>query len=200
MRKQSIALLVAIALGTLGGSVAAHAQAPTTSHNRKTFGFQDSRTGVFHPLGHSEDLQAEVAAVTTTYSGTIEVTVTATLKTALPKGDAVACNVDAIATSVNETNPLLDVTYDDSATAIATVAGSTATCKVSIPFSWLLLTPSATVINSLDGSLSVFMYSPTATTITTLFADFVREHIQAITINKGVPGDGTLAVAVAVTI
>jgi hypothetical protein len=199
MRKQSIALVAAIALGALGGSAIAHAQTANPPFQKKVFGFQDSRTGVFHPLGHSPDL-SENPAATTTYSGTVEVTVTVTLKTTLPKGDSVACSVDAIATSETETSPFTSVAYDETATSIASVSGSTATCKVNIPYSWLLFTPSTTVVNSLDGSLEVIMYSPTATTITTELEDLTREHGQAITINGGKPGDGTLSVSVAVTI
>jgi hypothetical protein len=198
MRKQSIALVAAIALGALGGSAIAHAQTANAPFQKKVFGFQDSRTGVFHPLGQSPDL-SENPAATTTYSGTIEVTVTITLKTALPKGDSVACSVDAIAISESETTAA-SVTYDEIATSVATVSGSTATCKVNIPYSWVLLTPSTTVIDSLDGSLDVIMYSPTATTLTTILEDLVREHTQAITINGGKPGDGTLSVSAAVTI
>jgi hypothetical protein len=198
MRKQSIAFVAAIALGALGGSAIAHAQTANAPFQKKIFGFQDSR-GNFHPLRHSPDL-TENPAVTTTYSGTIEVTVTITLKTALPKGDSVACSVGAVANSDSETNPLLDVAYDESATSLASVSGSTATCKVSIPYSWVLLTPSTTVLNSLDGSLDVIMYSPTATTLTIELEDLLREHSQGITINGGKPGDGTLSVSVAVTI
>jgi hypothetical protein len=198
MRKQSIALVAAIALGALGGSAIAHAQTANAPFQKKVFGFQDPKTGVFHPLGHSPDL--ENPATTTTYSGTVEVNVIITLKTALPKGDLVACSVGAIASSFSETNSLLDVTYDESAASIASVSGSTATCKVNIPYSWVLLTPSTTVLNSLDGSLDVIMYSPTATSLTTELEDLVREHSQAITINAGKPGDGTLSVSVAVTI
>lgn len=196
MRKQTIALVAALALGALGGSVTAHAQ--TANSGRKVFGFQD-RTGTFHPLGQSPDLM-ENPAVTTTYTGTIEVTVTVTLKTPLPTGDKVACSVDAIASSDNTLNPLASVTYDEIATSNATVSGSTATCKVNIPYSWVLLTPSTTVINSLDGNLDVIMYSPTATTIGSLLVNAVREHSQAITINGGKPGDNTLTVSAAVTI
>jgi hypothetical protein len=199
MRKQSIALVAAIALGALGTSVRAHAQTANPPFQKKIFGFQDSRSGVFHPLGHSPDL-SENPAATTTYSGTVEVTVTVTLKTALPKGDSVACSVGAIASSESETSPFASVAYDESATSVASVSGSTATCKVNIPYSWVLFTPSTTVVNSLDGSLDVIMYSPTATTITTELEDLTREHSQAITINGGKPGDGTLSVSVAVTI
>lgn len=197
MRKQSIALVAAIALGALGGSAIAHAQTANAPFQKKVFGFQDSR-GNFHPLGHSVDL-SENPAATTTYSGTIEVTVTVTLKTALPSGDKVACSVGATAISDSETTGA-NVAYDESATSLATVSGSTATCKVNIPYSWVLLTPSTTVIDSLDGSLDVIMFSPTATTITTELEDLAREHSQAITINGGKPGDGIETVSVAVTI
>lgn len=130
------------------------------------------------------DPSSDVTTATTTYSGTIEVTVTITLKKALPKGDSVACNVDATASSVSETSAA-NLAYDESATSLATVSGSTATCKVNIPFPWVLLTPSTTVVSSLDGGLEVIMYSPTATTITTELQDLVREHSRAITINAG---------------
>lgn len=198
MRKQSIALVAAIAFGALGGSAIAHAQTANPPFQKKVFGFQDSR-GNFRPLGSHFDPLADPTTATTTYSGTIEVTVTVTLKTALPKGDSVACSVDAIASSESETTATT-LAYDEDATSLATVSGSTATCKVNIPYSWVLLTPSTTVLDSLEGSLDVIMYSPTATTLTLELENLVREHSQAITINAGKPGDGTLAVSVAVTI
>jgi hypothetical protein len=197
MRKHSIALLAVIALATLV-SVQAIAQTANRPGPIRVFGFQDSKTGTFHPLGNAPDI-TDVTAATTTYAGTIEATVTVTLKTALPSGDKVACTVTADASSENETaGSVLD--YNESASSIATVSGSTATCKVNIPFSWVLFTPSATVINGLLGGLEVIMFSPTATVTTELAADFVREHTQPITINAGKPADGVLAVAVAVTL
>ncbi len=197
MRKCSIALVAVIALGTLGRSVLALAQTANRPHTSKILGFQDTKTGTFHPLGTSAE--ALDPAATTTYSGTIEVTVNITLKTALPSGDVIACSVDAVASSESETTAT-SVAYDDSAASLATVSGSSATCKVNIPFSWVLGTPSTTVIDTLDASLDVVMYSPTATTITDLLEDFVREHAQAITINGGKPGDGTLSLTKSVTL
>jgi hypothetical protein len=199
MRKQTIALVAAIALGALGGSAIAHAQTANAPFQKKIFGFQDSR-GNFHPLGTNFDPMADPTTATTTYSGTIEVTVTVTLKTPLPSGDKVACSVDASASSDMMTTPFTTVGYGEDAASFASVSGSTATCKVNIPYSWVLLTPSTTIINSLQGDLDVVMYSPTATTISTLLENFVREHTQGITINGGKPGDGTLTVSAAVTI
>ncbi|MGC1964006.1 MAG: hypothetical protein WA676_14820, partial [Candidatus Sulfotelmatobacter sp.] len=129
----------------------------------------------------------------------IETTVTITLKTALPKGGTIACTVGADAVSDNETTGAA-VGYVESATGIATVSGSTATCKVNIPYSWVLFTPATTVINQLTGSLNVIMYSPVTTSIVGFTEDLAREHDQAITINAGKPGDGTFTVTAAVTL
>jgi hypothetical protein len=198
MRKHLIALVAVIALVTLGGSAQALAQTANRPSARRVFGFQDSKTGTFHPLGNSADI-TDAAAATTTYTGTVEATGTITLKTARPSGDKIVCTVTADASSENETaGTVFD--YDESASSIATVSGSTATCKVNIPFSWVLFTPSTTVINGLQGGLEVIMFSPTATVTTELAADFVREHTQPITINAGKPADGVLTVAVAVTL
>ncbi|MGA8645872.1 MAG: hypothetical protein WB628_03450 [Candidatus Sulfotelmatobacter sp.] len=196
MRKYSIAFVAVIALVTLG-SVVTLAQTANRPAAAKVFGFQDSK-GTFHVLGSAPDL-ADATVATTTYSGTIETTVTITLKTALPKGGTIACTVGADAVSDNETTGAA-VGYVESATGIATVSGSTATCKVNIPYSWVLFTPATTVINQLTGSLNVIMYSPVTTSIVGFTEDLAREHDQAITINAGKPGDGTFTVTAAVTL
>ena len=201
MRKRSIVFVAVLALGTLGGSVLALAQNANPPTPRKIFGFQDSKTGTFHPMGKSADV-VNPAVATTTFTGTIEVTTTITLKTSLPSGDVIACIVDAVASSESETT-LTGVTYEESAASNAKVSGSTASCTVNIPFSWVLQTASKTITQSLTANLDVVMYSPTATTISEVFEDFAREHSQAITINGGLPGNGTLTPAtppVAVTI
>jgi hypothetical protein len=195
MRKCSIALVAVIALLTLGGSVLASAQTATQSRSAKTFGFQDN-TGAFHPLRNSADI-ADPAAATTTFTGTIEATITVTLKTPLPSGGQVACSVDTDASSTGVSG---DVDYVEHATKLATVSGSTATCKVNIPYSWLMFTASSTQTNSLTASLDVFMYSPITTSITGLTLDLSREHIRAIVINGGKVADGTLTVTAAVTL
>jgi hypothetical protein len=199
MRKHLIALVAVIALVTLGGSVLAHAQtANRPAAASKTFGYQDSKTGAFHPLGTTPEI-ADATAPTSTFSGTIEVTVTITLKTALPKGGTVACTVGASVISESETTDAV-VGISETGSSIATVSGSTATCKVNIPYSWVLFTNSATVINTLSGSLDVIMYSPITTSIADFTEDVAREHSQAITINAGKPGDGTETVTAAVTL
>lgn len=198
MRKHLIALAAAT-LVTLGGSVPGLAQtANRPAATTKVFGFQDSRTGTFHPFVSTPDI-ADATVATTTYSGTIETTVTITLKTALPKGGTIACTVGATAISSSETTEAA-VGITQSATSLATVSGSTATCKVNIPYNWVLFTPSTTVINELTGSLDVIMYSPVTTSITGFTEDLAREHSQGITINAGKPGDGTETVTAAVTL
>jgi hypothetical protein len=190
MCKRSIALVAVIALGTLV-SLQAVAQTANRAPAKKIFGFQDSKTGAFHPLGNSAEI-ADPAATTTTFTGTIEVTIVITLKTALATGGQVACTLEADATSSGSSG---EVGYVESATHLATVAGSTATCKVNVPFSWLLFTATTTQINSLTATLDVFMYSPVTTSITGLTLDLSREHVQALVINSGKVADGILTTA-----
>jgi hypothetical protein len=198
MRKHSIALVAAVALVTLGASVLVSAQTANPPRSAKTFGYQDSKTGTFHPLGTTPDV-ADPDVATTTYTGTIEATVTITLKTALPKGGTIACTLGASPSSENETTGAF-VGITESASSVATVSGSTATCKLSIPYNWVLPTPSTTIINELTGSLDVIMYSPVTTSIADFTEDIAREHGQAITINAGKPGDGVETVTAAVTL
>jgi vacuolar-type H+-ATPase subunit C/Vma6 len=103
-------------------------------------------------------------------------------------------------TDASSTGVSGDVDYVEHATKLATVSGSTATCKVNIPYSWLMFTASTTQTNSLTASLDVFMYSPITTSITGLTLDLSREHIRAIVINGGKVADGTLTVTAAVTL
>jgi hypothetical protein len=194
VRRHSIALVAVIALVTLGGSVLAVAQTANRTSAIKVYGYQDSR-GTFHPLANL--VEPDATATTTTFAGTIETTVTITLKTALPKGGTIACRVEADGVSSSETGAL---GYDESATALATVSGSTATCKVNIPFSWLMFAAATGTTNSITGSLDVTMYSPITTSIAGVLEDLAREHDQAITINGGKVADGTLAVTATVTL
>jgi hypothetical protein len=94
-------------------------------------GTYNPRTGTFQPRVVAE---APLPAVTTTtHGGTLIVNFAITLKTAVPTGDKVICDVVAFVT-----DPLTLSTIDESASTVATVSGSTATCAVKIPYSWSL--------------------------------------------------------------
>ncbi len=76
-----------------------------------------------------------------TNAGTFTVTLNITLKTPLGRGDKVGCSASILFTG--DPNPFSggggqSATYDEEASADASVSGSTATCVLTIPFSWLL--------------------------------------------------------------
>jgi hypothetical protein len=149
MRKFVLVAIAVLATGALFGSVAASAQSDDESVANKVIGYQDNK-GVFHPLNR-------VAPDTTTppSSGTIEVTITTTLKTAVPTGGAVYCGVSLTATSESLSTSLSIAIWEESASVQATVSAGKATCTVLIPYSWNIPPASATVMNSLSANYEV---------------------------------------------
>ena len=83
-----------------------------------------------------------------TFTGTISVTLTITLKTTGLTN--VTCSADTIVVD-NVTSP---VTYTESNTVAATGTGGTRTCKLTIPYSWALATQSSD--NNMSTSYTVF--------------------------------------------
>src|SRR3984893_6211216 len=94
-------------------------------------GYLDPHTGAFRPVpAVAEDSLAAPAAAT--FTGTINLTITVTLKTAgLPN---ITCTEEA---SVNDGTTSFS-SFAESNTVAATGTGTTRTCKLSIPYSWLL--------------------------------------------------------------
>ncbi len=158
MRILSIATAGALSLGlALAGSISASGQAGMPQPHRKVFGYQDAVTGEFHPLTKVSP-DATIAPLT----GTIQVTFTITLKTAVPTGGSVGCSTDVALTSVNATSGSA-TTYDETSYIPAKVTGTTATCTVSTPYSWVVSPSSATILNTLLGTYTVSILPPNTT-------------------------------------
>jgi hypothetical protein len=132
----------------------------TGAPRRLVLGYQDAQTGQFHPLNRVVP-EATVAPIT----GTITVTLHITLKTAVASGDKVLCTAALAATYVSAAGV---VGYNESASSIATVSGSTATCTISIPHSWQFPALSATDIESLTGDYTAEIFNPNGTTVAQL--------------------------------
>ena len=96
-------------------------------------GFYHPDTGIFEPV-HSSMQDAETQAVTPT-TGTLVFNFTITLKSALPKNAILICTAQGavIETSFSTTEDGLGIATLES--------GSTYTCSVSMPYSWMLNTP-----------------------------------------------------------
>ena len=73
------------------------------------------------------------AAASTTRTGTIQVTFNITIKSTIPTATPIYCSAGVSASD----SSYLD-SYYESATATAVRNGNTATCKVSIPFQWVM--------------------------------------------------------------
>lgn len=96
-------------------------------------GYLDPHTGAFRPLPVVED-DAELPAATT-FTGTVSVTLTITLKTTSLTN--VTCVADVVAFDASNT-----VVLEESNTVAATGTGATRTCKLTIPYAWSLTTQS----------------------------------------------------------
>lgn len=154
MRTWSFPSLLALACGALlCGSLPAAAQSdlPFTSH-KYVFGYQDAKTGVFHPT----PLAIPDGASDPIISGQIWLTITVSLTTPLPSGDEVGCEMDVHVEQSETVSPFASTGYDEEAFGVATVSGATATCLVKIPYSWTFPSSSSTS-SSLTGSYVVEM-------------------------------------------
>ena len=155
MRMRIVFTLAGLALSMATvGTVSSSAQ--STEYHRKVFGYQD-QNGVFHAINHPEP-----DATVTPTTGTIELTLTITLKTPLPKGGVVICGADISATSTNLSTAMTAV-YEEQANSLATVSGSTATCTVNVPYEWAIAAASTTVEDGLTGSYTIEMATATGT-------------------------------------
>jgi hypothetical protein len=104
-------------------------------------GYLDPHTGAFRAVSPAAEEGPDVAAITT-FGGTVNLTITITLKTT---GLTNIFCVEGVAVVDGTTSPRV---FDESNTVAATGTGSTRTCKLSIPYSWGLTTQSTDNMNT----------------------------------------------------
>jgi hypothetical protein len=145
----------ALIIGSLSGSgVASAGEVSSDSH---ILGYQDTKTGTFHALA---SVVPDVVAPTT---GTVQVTFNIKLVTPFAKGTVLNCNLSVSGTSLSTTAGTSTFYEEDAADSVA-ISGTSATCKVVIPYSWLVTPASATVIDSFSGSYSISAEATAAAT------------------------------------
>jgi hypothetical protein len=197
MRFVRFVVIAMVGLSLAASAAMAQSDEAVSGSQKKVFGYQDPKTGVFHQLGNREVLEPDVTTAPTT--GTVDVVVTITLKTALPKGGSIVCDASLIASSISETTASV-ATYEEALAEVATVSGSTATCTIKIPYSWALPAASTTVVNAMDGNVDVIM-SAAPTTATPAAGLFSRSSLHSFAQNAKIPAAGaTTSYAVAVTL
>lgn len=114
---------------------------------RGIYGQWNPKTGIFTPIRQAPVNNADDAEPppVTVYTGKIVVNFTITITSAIPTTTAIACNVNAVV--VDSTGELTD-----SLATSATRSGSTATCSVTIPYSWSISSTSDLVSIAYDVS------------------------------------------------
>ena len=129
----------------------------------------------------NDETAAATAAASAPVTGTFVAKFTIKLATAVPSGDSVLCTLGAGLIDENHTTFTVNNEIEESKSMKATVSGSTATCTVSLPYSWYLSSPSTDTV-SLNYQLSIV--SSTA----------VNELGVARTSYQYVPGAGSIKV------
>jgi len=121
--------------GLVGLACAISASAEETkSPAPSVIGFLDPQTGALLPLMATTSSPEVIAAASTAVTGTLKITGTITLITAIPTTVPVQCSATAIV--VGDANgPISDLV-----SSTATRSGSTATCTLLIPYEWILQT------------------------------------------------------------
>jgi len=105
------------------------------------------------------------AATTPTFTGTIVITFNITIKSHFSKTPVIECGVGAVASSIGISTTGETVTdYTEEGYSSGTASGSSATCVVTIPYSWTLPQASASVHDSVSASYSVSASTGTAAT------------------------------------
>ena len=94
-------------------------------------GYLDPQTGAFRPVPSATEESPDAYALTT-FTGTITVTITITLKTAGLTNITCSEEVSVLDGTTSFSS------FGESNTVAATGTGTTRTCKLSIPYSWLL--------------------------------------------------------------
>jgi hypothetical protein len=110
--------------------------------------YQDS-SGVLHPL-----IAMAPDATTGATTGTVEVTYSIKLVSTFAKGTTFNCSSSLSGLQI--TSKGASASYGESESVVATVSGSTATCVTTIPYSWVLLPASTSLLSeTFNGQYSV---------------------------------------------
>ena len=133
MTKQSLRIL-ALTGAVLSLSSAVFAQ--QTKADQPEVGVYNPKTHTFTTRPHR--LVVPDAVSPKIYTGTFKFDMTVKLVTPVASGQELICSATAGVDDYDSSNGTFYNIYDEDAATVAKVSGSTATCTVSIPYSWSL--------------------------------------------------------------
>jgi hypothetical protein len=131
---------------------AAWGQTANSASKPGILGYLDPVTGAFRPVPAVTEENLAEAPAATLFTGTITLTITVTLKTTALTN--ITCNADSVVE--DNLTTLTPRFITETNTVAATGSGATRTCKLSIPYSWSLLTSASDSIStsySVSGSV-----------------------------------------------
>jgi hypothetical protein len=146
------------------------------SQTKRTFGYVDGKTGIFHPLNRTP-LSDEAAATISPTTGTFVYDVTITVSSALPTTAVITCDL-----SGGVDDPLTGL-FSNEVGLVAKRSGNTATCTLTMPYSWDLGEPTKDMVE-LD--LTISATNGTYGTTSYYYEEFIAPETTSI-----VPKTGT---------
>jgi hypothetical protein len=149
MKPMKVLFAVTCLLGLVASGFAQNVE---TRKKTGVFGYLDPKTGLFHSLARTP-LSAEEAASITPTTGTFVFTVTITISKTLPKAAVIECDV------FGGVEDSITGTYSNEEVVTATRSGTTATCKLTMPYSWDLGDPAKDTVD-LDLGVSASYTTP----------------------------------------
>jgi hypothetical protein len=146
--------IAALLVGTafcLSVNPSAHGQ-ESSSEAQKVPGFLNLKSGQFSPVSGVHVVPETSSTMFT--RGTIELTLTINVVSDLPRGTAISCGMDVNVTALNVSDGALG-SWVETASAVASVHGTTATCTLIIPYYWLLPSAAENELRTLSGRFTV---------------------------------------------
>jgi hypothetical protein len=157
MRLLPICAAATLAVALTGSLIQAQAE-KDDSHPARVFGYQDARTGVFHPMP-SANAQASPQQVTPAHvNGTYKIRISTKLLTPLVAGQQLVCGATIDVFSLIGS----DIPIEQKITGAEAVSstGKSAICTITLPFDWVLPTDEADYLA--NGSWYVEVVNPAA--------------------------------------
>lgn len=178
MRPSSKAAMAALLCGTVLGTTAL-AQAPLP--HRPGLAAANGVTASSVKREVSDEASATAAATAVATTGTLVAKFTMKLVTPVPSGGEVLCGLNASVQDENTSTYTFANQIFESASTKAAVSGSTATCTVTIPYSWFLTYASTDTVQL---TYMLYVLNGTATT----------QANEARSSSQYVPGAGAIRV------
>jgi hypothetical protein len=211
MRQTLIAVLAVFSILGAGSALAQQPETAVHTFSHRTVWSFDPVHGVMQgaPVNFVSDKPltgavVDTAATTTTYTGTIDLTVKINLISATTKGAALRCAASL--------EPLYEVTSTTVSFGVSTlvggtsqsvdavIAGSTATCTFSVPYSWTIPASTSTTTVTVEGIGGSVGVAEDEIEISGAVARVYRSTTVAISGPSTIPPDGTKTTLTASTV